>query len=65
LNASEDFKTLSLIKGTKKERVKIIIEHMFEGSRYRYFILDDQFKNFIYRSFVMLLAGGLGRRMRY
>ena len=57
LNASEDFETLALIEGTKKERVKIIMEYIFDGSRYRCFILDDRFKNFIHGSFTMLLAG--------
>jgi len=45
-----------LIEYTKKERAKIITEYIFDGSRYRYFILDDRFKSFIYRSFVIEAA---------
>jgi len=57
LNASEDFETLALIQATQKEKVKIIMEYIFDGSRFRCFILDDRFKDFVHGSFTMLLAG--------
>ena len=61
--AGEDFETLSLVERSKKlcdgGKVKCVIEYVFDGSRVRCHVTDDQLApaGMQYASFTLLLAG--------
>jgi len=62
-NAGDDFQTLTLVEQTKKlcskATLKVVIEYVFDGSRYRVQVTDDQLApaGLKYGSFTLLLAG--------
>ena len=56
MNVSKDFRILALIESTKKERAKIIMEYIFDRSRYEYFSWTIDLRFLFYRIFVMEVA---------
>uniref|UniRef100_A0A7S2UEN5 TNase-like domain-containing protein n=1 Tax=Attheya septentrionalis TaxID=420275 RepID=A0A7S2UEN5_9STRA len=62
-NAGDDFQTLELVEKTQKlcsgSSVKCVIEHIFDGSRFRCIVTDDDMATagLQYSSFTLILAG--------
>jgi staphylococcal nuclease domain-containing protein 1 len=60
-NSGEDFVLVSLIEACQKlasqKRITCVIEHCFDGSRFRCQVTDSQLGEFQYANFTLLLAG--------
>lgn len=59
--AGDDFATLALVEACQKhasqKRITCVIEHVFDGSRFRCQVIDAALPDFQYASFTLLLAG--------
>mmetsp|Transcript_40687 Transcript_40687/g.49521 ORF Transcript_40687/g.49521 Transcript_40687/m.49521 type:complete len:938 (+) Transcript_40687:162-2975(+) len=65
-SAGDGFETLTLVekcKALNNGRVKCVIEHVFDGSRYRCSITDENLQEFIYGSFTLIVAGVAAPRL--
>lgn len=66
-NAGQDFAALSLVENCKRvatqQRIKCVIEHVFDGSRYRCQVVDSQLPDFQYGNFTLFLAGVTSPRL--
>jgi staphylococcal nuclease domain-containing protein 1 len=60
-NAGEEFQTLELVekakKLTAKGTVKVVIEYVFDGSRFRCHVTDPELQDLQYGNFTLLLGG--------
>lgn len=60
-NAGEDFATPMLVEACQKlasqKRITVVIEYVFDGSRMRCQVVDDQLPDYQYGSFTLSLAG--------
>lgn len=60
-NAGDDFATLALVTQCQKlasqGRISCVIEHVFDGSRFRCQVVDPDFPDYRYATFTLLLAG--------
>jgi staphylococcal nuclease domain-containing protein 1 len=60
-NAGEEFAVLALVEASQKlcshGRVKCVIEYIFDGSRVRCQVVDQQLAEYMHGSFTLILAG--------
>ena len=63
----EEFTALALVEACQKhasqQRISCVIEHVFDGTRMRCQVVDDQLPQFQYGNFTLLLAGVTSPRM--
>ena len=59
LQAGDDFAILSLVQASQKTRprVTVVIEHVFDGSRFRCQVTDSDLPEYRHANFTLLLAG--------
>lgn len=65
-NAGDGFATLELVEKCKLlngGKVKCVIEHIFDGTRYRCSITDENLGDFLYGSFTLIVAGVAAPRL--
>lgn len=66
-NANEgDFQVADLVQAVQTSKagtVKVLIEYVFDGSRYRVQVIDEDYPDFIYGSFTIILGGVMCPRL--